>query len=110
MRVVIEGLGRTVGGQMHLEEVDLCLEPGSFTVLLGATRAGKTSLLRAIAGLDRPTSGTVRFEDDSGHAVESVREHVAMVYQEFVNYPSMTVFGSTATNQADSPKQRGRRL
>jgi len=97
MRVVIEGLGRAVGRQMHLEQVDLCLEAGSFTVLLGATRAGKTSLLRAIAGLDRPTSGTVRFEDDCGRPVESVREHVAMVYQEFVNYPSMTVFENIAS-------------
>jgi glycerol transport system ATP-binding protein len=97
MRVVIEGLGRTVGGQMHLDQVDLSLAPASFTVLLGATRAGKTSLLRSIAGLDRPTAGTVRFEDDTGRTVKRVRDHVAMVYQEFVNYPSLTVFENIAS-------------
>ncbi|MCP3918316.1 MAG: ABC transporter ATP-binding protein [bacterium] len=81
---------------MHLEEIDLCLEPGSFTVLLGATNAGKTSLLRVIAGLDAPTSGSVRLEDAGGEPVVPPRDALAMVYQEFVNYPSLTVFENIA--------------
>ena len=97
MRVVIKRLGRNVGQQMHLEEVDLCLEPGSFTVLLGATRAGKTSLLRAIAGLDKPSCGSVQLVDEAARPPMRVRKHVAMVYQEFINYPSLTLFENIAS-------------
>jgi len=78
--VRLENVSRTAGGETHLSSVDLTVEAGTFLTLLGPMRAGKTSLLRVIAGLDRPDDGSV-FVDGS----------VAMVYQEFVNYPSFTV-------------------
>jgi glycerol transport system ATP-binding protein len=64
------------------------------TVLLGATQAGKTTLMRVMAGLDAPAKGRV-LADGSDVTGKPVRERdVAMVYQQFINYPSMTVAGN----------------
>src|SRR5207245_5212027 len=79
--------------------------PSAVTVLLGATQAGKTTLMRVMAGLDAPAKGSVKAD---GHDVtgKPVRErNVAMVYQQFINYPSMTV----ADNIASPLKLRGER-
>jgi energy-coupling factor transporter ATP-binding protein EcfA2 len=59
MKLVLEGIARRVGGELHLEDIDLALPPGAITVLLGPTLSGKTSLLRIMAGLDRATEGRV---------------------------------------------------
>jgi glycerol transport system ATP-binding protein len=66
-------------------------------VLLGPTLAGKTSLMRLMAGLDQPTSGRLLLDgrDVTGLAVR--KRSVAMVYQQFVNYPSLTVFENIAS-------------
>ncbi len=55
----LQGVDRFVGQEMYLEGIDLDLSPGSRNVLLGRTLAGKTTLLRIMAGLDRPTRGKV---------------------------------------------------
>ena len=66
-------------------------------MLLGATLAGKTSLMRLMAGLDAPTSGRVLVEgqDVTGWPVQ--RRSVAMVYQQFINYPSLDVYENIAS-------------
>jgi glycerol transport system ATP-binding protein len=72
-------------------------------VLLGATQAGKTTLMRVMAGLDKPSTGRV-LADGADVTGMPVRErNVAMVYQQFINYPSMTV----ADNIASPLKLRG---
>jgi glycerol transport system ATP-binding protein len=75
----------------------MTLERGTLNVLLGATLAGKTSLMRLMAGLDAPTSGRVFVEgtDVTGWPVQ--RRSVAMVYQQFINYPSLTVYENIAS-------------
>ena len=60
MRLTLENVTKMVREQPYLYGVDLDLESGSFNVLLGPTQAGKTSLLRLMAGLDFPSSGTIR--------------------------------------------------
>ncbi|HEU0199144.1 MAG TPA: ABC transporter ATP-binding protein [Burkholderiaceae bacterium] len=97
MRLMLEKVGLKVGAEQYLYDIDLALEPGSVNVLLGPTLAGKTSLLRLLAGLDRPTSGHVRIDgrDVTGQGVRT--RNVAMVYQQFINYPSMTVFDNIAS-------------
>ena len=57
------------------------------TVLLGATQAGKTSLMRLMAGLDTPTSGQVRVDGQDVTGMPVRERNVAMVYQQFINYP-----------------------
>jgi len=95
--VRLEGVTRVVDGETYLSQIDLSFAPGSFNVLLGRTRAGKTSLLRVMAGLDKPDRGRV-FARGQDVTRRNVRERaVAMVYQAFINYPSLTVYENIAS-------------
>jgi glycerol transport system ATP-binding protein len=97
MSLRLESIGQCLGATTHLYPLDLTLQSGSINVLLGATLAGKTSLMRIMAGLDRPSSGRL-FEKDRDVTGASVRERdIAMVYQQFINYPSLTVFENIAS-------------
>jgi glycerol transport system ATP-binding protein len=97
MALVLENIGKTVAGEMHLAGVNLTLAPGTLNVLLGHTSAGKTSLLRILAGLDRPTQGAVQ-KDGADITRRPARDRsVALVYQQFINYPSLTVRDNIAS-------------
>jgi glycerol transport system ATP-binding protein len=105
MELVLDAIGKKVGAQPWLYELSLAPRSGAVTVLLGATQAGKTSLLRIMAGLDRPSSGAVRVDGRDVTGL-SVRERdVSMVYQQFINYPSLRV----ADNIASPLRLRGAR-
>jgi glycerol transport system ATP-binding protein len=84
-------------GQTHLYGVDLRLTPGAINVLLGPTQAGKTTLMRVMAGLDRPTAGRVLVDGKDVTGVGVRQRNLAMVYQQFINYPAMTVFDNIAS-------------
>ena len=88
MTLALEAIEKRVGGDLHIADLSLALEQGAVNVLLGPTGAGKTSLMRLMAGLDRPTAGrlTVDGRDVTGIGVR--QRSVAMVYQQFVNHPS----------------------
>ncbi|MFN5811382.1 MAG: ABC transporter ATP-binding protein [Burkholderiales bacterium] len=97
MTLKLEQISQMVGGQMNLYPLNLTLVPNAVTVLLGATQAGKTSLMRLMAGLDTPTEGRV-WVDGKDVTGMGVRErNVAMVYQQFINYPSMNVYDNIAS-------------
>ncbi|HEY8709721.1 MAG TPA: ABC transporter ATP-binding protein [Burkholderiaceae bacterium] len=103
MELTLERIEQKVGASTHLYPLDLTLVPQAVTVLLGATQAGKTTLLRVMAGLDAPAKGRV-LADGVDVTGKPVRErNVAMVYQQFINYPSLTV----ADNIASPLKLRG---
>jgi glycerol transport system ATP-binding protein len=93
----LRSVTKTVAGADHIRNVSLRFEHGSLNVLLGPTLSGKTSLMRLMAGLDQPTSGSVWFDgrDVTGLAVQ--KRSVAMVYQQFINYPAMTVYENIAS-------------
>ena len=97
MELRLEGIAQRVGASTHLYPLDLTLVPRAVTVLLGATQAGKTTLLRVMAGLDMPAKGSVLVDgvDVTGKPVRE--RNVAMVYQQFINYPSMTVADNIAS-------------
>ena len=97
MELMLERIEQRVGAQVHLYPLDLTLVPLAVTVLLGATQAGKTTLMRVMAGLDAPSKGRVLADrvDVTGKAVRE--RNVAMVYQQFINYPSMTVADNIAS-------------
>ncbi len=97
MELKLERIEQRVGAEACLYPLDLTLVPRAVTVLLGATRAGKTTLMRVMAGLDAPSRGKL-LADGEDVTGRSVRErNVAMVYQQFINYPSMTVAGNIAS-------------
>jgi glycerol transport system ATP-binding protein len=91
MKLTLERVEQRVGAETWLHPLDLALVPNAVTVLLGATQAGKTTLMRVMAGLDPPAKGRVVADgvDVTGRPVRE--RNVAMVYQQFINYPSMTV-------------------
>ncbi|MBB3194797.1 ABC transporter ATP-binding protein [Roseateles terrae] len=97
MELSLHGISHRVGAQPFLYPLDLRPTPGAVTVLLGATQAGKTTLMRLMAGLDRPTEGRIEVDgtDVTGWPVR--QRDVAMVYQQFINYPSMTVRDNIAS-------------
>ncbi|WP_188909710.1 ABC transporter ATP-binding protein [Aureimonas endophytica] len=88
---------RVVGAETHIDRVSLRLERGSLNVLLGPTLAGKTSLMRLMAGLDRPSSGRIVANGEDVTGVSVRRRNVAMVYQQFINYPALTVYENIAS-------------
>ena len=97
MELRLERIEHKVGALTHLYPLDLTLVPRAVTVLLGATQAGKTTLMRVMAGLDKPSAGRV-LADGQDVTGKPVRErNVAMVYQQFINYPSMTVADNIAS-------------
>ena len=97
MGLTLQNIEKRVGREIHLTDINLTFENGSRNVILGRTLAGKTSLLRIMAGIDRPTSGNL-FVDDRDVTGMSVRKRsVAMVYQQFINYPSLTVYKNIAS-------------
>jgi glycerol transport system ATP-binding protein len=93
----LQDVSLLVEQQSYLDNISLKFEAGSFNVLLGRTLAGKTSLLRVLAGLDQPTSGKVIYngQDVTGVAVQ--KRGLSMVYQQFINYPHLTVWENIAS-------------
>ena len=97
MSFVFDQISYKVGEDIFIDNVSLRLEPGTMNVLLGPTLAGKTTLMRLMAGLDRPTSGKL-FVDGGDVTGTPVRKRsVAMVYQQFVNYPTLSVYENIAS-------------
>jgi len=97
MSLSLERIDKVVGREIHLKDINLDLESGSRNVILGRTLAGKTSLLRIMAGIDRPTRGKILIDDKDVTGVSVRKRSIAMVYQQFINYPSLTVYKNIAS-------------
>lgn len=97
MQLTLEGISKKVGAQSWLYEMNIAPRSGAVTVLLGATQAGKTSLMRIMAGLDEPSTGQVRVDGQSVVGIPVRKRNVAMVYQQFINYPSLKVRDNIAS-------------
>jgi glycerol transport system ATP-binding protein len=97
MGLSLQNLHKSVAGEIHLSGIDLTIESGSRTVVLGRTLSGKTSLLRIMAGLDRPTRGAILVDNKDVTGVSVRKRSIAMVYQQFINYPSFTIFDNIAS-------------
>ena len=74
-----------------LHSMQLRIEPGSFCVLLGPSGCGKSTTLRIIAGLESPTSGSVRIDGQDVTRLLPARRGIAMVFQNYALFPHLTV-------------------
>lgn len=97
MTLSLEGVTKRVGEETHIYPTDLTLENGTMNVLLGPTLAGKTSLMRLMAGLDRPNEGRILWNGEDVTGVRVQDRQVAMVYQQFINYPTLSVYENIAS-------------
>jgi glycerol transport system ATP-binding protein len=97
MSVTLDHVTRSVDGIATIRDVSLTLERGTLSVLLGPTLSGKTSIMRLLAGLDKPADGRVLVDGKDVTGVDVRKRSVAMVYQQFINYPSLTVYENIAS-------------
>ncbi len=97
MTLELKNISKVVNGVTHIRPTDLVLEKSTMNILLGPTLSGKTSLMRLMAGLDMPTGGQVFWEGQDVTGVRVQDRGVAMVYQQFINYPSMSVYDNIAS-------------
>ena len=93
----LKNVSKQVGAETHIRDVSLTLKRGTLNVLLGPTLSGKTSLIRLMAGLDKPTSGSIWFDGADVTGVAPQKRNIAMVFQQFINYPAMTVYENIAS-------------
>ena len=97
MTFAVDQVSYKVGDETFIDDVSVVLELGTMNVLLGPTLAGKTTLMRLMAGLDRPTSGRIMEDGADVTGVPVRKRSVAMVYQQFVNYPTLSVYENIAS-------------
>lgn len=93
----LQNVSKMVGASAHISDVNLTLQSGTVNVLLGPTLSGKTSLMRLMAGLDKPSSGEIIANGKRVTGMSVRHRDVAMVYQQFINYPAMTVYENIAS-------------
>jgi len=97
MGIELRNVSKFNEGVQYVEELDLTIEDGTFLAIVAPTWTGKTTLLRVIAGIQPPDKGQV-FVDGQDVTGTHVRDrNVAMVYQQFINYPSFTVYENIAS-------------
>ena len=78
--------------QFHLNDVSFDFKKGNLYTILGRTLSGKTTFLKTIAGLLNPDTGELSFEDKDFSKIPVWERNVAMVYQQFINYPHLNVY------------------
>ena len=78
--------------QFHLNDVSFDFKKGNLYTILGRTLSGKTTFLKTIAGLLNPDNGELFFEDKDFSKIPVWERNVAMVYQQFINYPHLNVY------------------
>ena len=89
--IQLEGVSRHWGDSRALEGVSFEAAQGTFVVLLGPSGCGKSTTLRLIAGLDTPTSGTIRIGGRDVTHLPPARRGISMVFQSYALFPHLTV-------------------
>lgn len=97
MTLEIKNICKEVAGRTHIKPTSLVLETGHFNVLLGQTGAGKTSLIKMMAGLDPIADGQIIMDGQDVTKLSTQKRNISLVHQFFVNYPHMTVYENIAS-------------
>ena len=92
MDLIANNLTYKPDNEFHLNDVSFNFKKGNLYTILGRTLSGKTTLLKTIAGLLSPDSGSIKFEEKDFKKIPVWERNVAMVYQQFINYPHLNVF------------------
>ena len=92
MNLVANNLTYKPNDEFHLNDISFNFKKGNLYTILGRTLSGKTTLLKTIAGLLNPDSGVIHFEDTEFSKIPVWQRNVAMVYQQFINYPHLNVY------------------
>ncbi|WP_349617635.1 sulfate/molybdate ABC transporter ATP-binding protein [Azotobacter salinestris] len=105
MSIEIRNVSKRFGAFQALNDINLDIHSGELVALLGPSGCGKTTLLRIIAGLETPDSGSIAFhgEDVSGHDVRD--RNVGFVFQHYALFRHMTVFDNVAFGLRMKPRR-----
>jgi sulfate/thiosulfate transport system ATP-binding protein len=96
MAIEVRNINKNFGGTPVLRDVSIDVASGSLTALLGPSGGGKSTLLRVIAGLERPDTGTVVISGVNATRLPPQRRNVGFVFQHYAAFKHMTVFGNVA--------------
>jgi len=96
-RVTIKDLTNSFGQVTAVKAMELDIADREFLVLLGPSGAGKTTTLRCVAGLEKPETGTILFDDEAIDNISPALRDVAFVFQSYALYPRKSVYENIAT-------------
>jgi putative spermidine/putrescine transport system ATP-binding protein len=110
--LVLSGIEKKFGAVVAVSGVDLALPNGKFVCFLGPSGCGKTTLLRIIAGLEMPTSGSVVLDGENITGLPAHKRNFGMVFQSFALFPHLNVADNIAyglrVRGVDKERQRRR--
>lgn len=92
MKVKLENLSKRWGKVVGADHINLDIDDGEFVAFLGPSGCGKTTTLLMVAGIYKPTEGTIRFGERVVNQLEPKDRNIGMVFQSYALYPHMTVF------------------
>ncbi len=95
--IKLKNITKTFGKIKALDQVELEIHDKEFFVLFGPAGAGKTTILKTIAGIEFPDDGYVLFNDDIVNLVEPAKRNVSMVFENYALYPHLSVFDNIAS-------------
>jgi len=95
-RVLLKNVRKTFGRVIAVDDVTLEAKDKEFLILLGPSGCGKTTVLRCIAGLEKPDEGEIYIGDRLVNDLDPKERDIAMVFQTYALYPHMTVFNNLA--------------
>lgn len=106
MSIAISNVSKNFNAFKALNDINLNIQSGELVALLGPSGCGKTTLLRIIAGLETPDSGSIEFhgEDVSNHDVRD--RNVGFVFQHYALFRHMTVFDNVAFGLRIKPRKQ----
>jgi spermidine/putrescine ABC transporter ATP-binding subunit len=87
----IEGIGKTFGPVVALDNVSLAVERGELVTILGPSGSGKTTLLRVVAGFETPDRGSVKVDGEEITSLPPARRDIGMVFQNYALFPHLNV-------------------
>ncbi len=106
MSIEIRNISKRFGSFTALDDIRLDIPKGELTALLGPSGCGKTTLLRIIAGLEQPDSGSVLFDGRDATDSHARERKVGFVFQHYALFPHMTVFDNVAFGLRVRPKKQ----
>jgi sulfate transport system ATP-binding protein len=103
--IEINGINKTFGDFVALDNVNLTIPKGEITALLGPSGSGKTTLLRIIAGLENPDSGIIKFFGTDSTNKQTKDRKVGFVFQHYALFKHMSVFENVAFGLKIRPRK-----
>ncbi|MFS2116262.1 ATP-binding cassette domain-containing protein, partial [Herbaspirillum frisingense] len=89
--ISLRGVGKHWGQAQAVKDIDFEVKSGDFTVLLGPSGCGKSTTLRLIAGLDKPSSGSIHIDGQDVTQLAPAQRKISMVFQSYALFPHLTV-------------------